>query len=69
MNARDYYWKRVGLRWQVWTELHGHHFRIGDFAFWRRRTAARVCNEIFGAYHNGRDSVRASEQQLHGETK
>jgi len=56
--SRDYYCKRVGLRWEVWTKYGDHHFKIGDFRFWRWRTAAKITNEIFAAYHNGRDAER-----------
>lgn len=56
--ARDFYEKRVGWRWEVWTSIGVHHFRVGDLRFWRWRTAARVVNEIFGAYHAGRDAER-----------
>lgn len=57
-QRRDFYWKRVGWRYEVWTQLGDHHYRVGDFRFWYWRTAARVANEIFGAYHAGRDAER-----------
>jgi hypothetical protein len=56
--SRDYYWKRVGLRWEVWTAYGDEHSRVGDFSFWRWGTAARVSNKIFEAYHTGRDAER-----------
>lgn len=55
---RDFYWKRVGFRWQIWTRLGNEHRRVGDLSFWWWGTAARVCNEIFAAYHAGRDAER-----------
>lgn len=58
-QRRDFYWKRVGWRYEVWTEIAGHHHRVGDFRFWCWRTAARVRNEIFGAYLAGRDAERS----------
>jgi hypothetical protein len=61
-KRRDYYWRQVAGWWEVWTEIDGNHFRVGDFRFWRERTAAQVANEIFAAYHNGRDAGRARSQ-------
>lgn len=60
--SRDYYYKRVGWRWEVWTRLGDQHFKIGQFRFWRWRTACRVANEVFAAYHNGRDAERGRPQ-------
>lgn len=58
-KRRDFYWKRgVIWRWEIWTEVAGYHFRVGDFRFWRQRTAAQVTNEIFAAYHAGREAER-----------
>lgn len=55
---RDYYWKMVGWRWQVWRQVGDRHERVGALQFWWWRTAARVTNEIFAAYHDGRDAER-----------
>jgi len=57
-QRRDYYWKRVWFWFEVWTQNGIQHYRVGDMRFLSWRKAARVCNEIFAAYHEGRDAER-----------
>lgn len=69
-QRRDFYWKRVGLFWELWTECAGAHFALSSLRFWREGTAANVTNLIFAAYHDGRDQERAARVASHksGET-
>lgn len=50
---QDFYWKRNGLRWEVWHQDGDKHTLL--FRFWLERRAAQVCNALFSAYHHGRN--------------
>lgn len=56
---QDFYWKRNGLRWEVWHQDGDSHNRL--CWFFRERTAAMVCNLVFSAYGHGRDVQRARQ--------
>jgi hypothetical protein len=59
-QRRDFYWKRVGWRWEIWTEIDGQHGRYSPLRFWNWRRAAVLCNDMFSAYHAGREAERAA---------
>jgi hypothetical protein len=60
--SRDYYWQgKPGAfytKWEIWKKVGDKRSRVGGLSFWRMRTAARVCNEIFAAYIEGRKAER-----------
>lgn len=58
-HRRDFYWKRAGWRWGIFTEANGEHGSLG-MKFWREKTAALVACQLFNAYHDGRDVERES---------
>lgn len=61
---KDYCWKRVGWRWEVWAhdlDRYGHPVfsrRVIPLRFWTWRQAAVVSNAIFEAYNDGRSAQR-----------
>jgi len=61
-QARVYYPKRVGWRWQVWFAHQdgstdpasgGREWMATSTKFWRWRSAARIANEIWCAFNDG----------------